>query len=97
MTHEDLKETLRLCAPALKAELGLAGLAVFGSVARGQATSASDVDILVDFAGPADFDRFMDLKERLEAALGVPIDLVTRKALRPALRSAIEREAIRVA
>ena len=97
MTHEDLKETLRRCGPGLKAELGLIGLAVFGSVARGQSTPASDVDILVDFAGPADFSRFMELKERLEAVPGVRVDLVTRKALRPALRDAIEREAIRVA
>lgn len=97
MTHEELKEALRRCGSELKSELGVAGLAVFGSVARGEAAPGSDVDILVDFDGPADFDRFMDLKERLEAALGVRVDLVTRKALRPALRDAIEREAVRVA
>jgi hypothetical protein len=97
MTREEVQETLRRCGPELKSGLGIAALAVFGSVARGQAAPGSDVDILVDFDGPADFDRFMELKEWLEAALGIRVDLVTRKALRPALRDAIEREAVRVA
>ena len=97
MTREELKEALGRCGPRLKSELGIAGLAVFGPVARGEAAPGSDVDILVDFDGPADFDRFMERKERLEAALGVRVDLVTRKALRPALRRTIEREAVRVA
>lgn len=97
MNPEEVKEALRRVGPGLKPEFGLAALSVFGSVARGDAAPGSDVDILADFDGPADFNRFMGLKERLESALGARVDLVTRKALRPALREAIEREAVRVA
>jgi predicted nucleotidyltransferase len=66
-------------------------------VARGEATPASDVDLLVEFDGRPTFARFMDLKALLEDALGVRVDLVTRPALREQLRPQIEAEARRVA
>jgi predicted nucleotidyltransferase len=77
--------------------LGVAALYLFGSVARDEARDDSDVDLLVEFTGPPSFDRFMDLKFFLEDALGVPVDLVTRRALKAFLRSEIERDAYRVA
>jgi len=45
-------------------------VAVFGSVARNEASMASDVDILVDFDGPTTFDRYFGVKEELEKVLG---------------------------
>ena len=72
-------------------------LTLFGSVARDEATPASDVDLLVTFNGPANFDRFMDLKFFLEEKLSARVDLVTSAAVRPRLRPTIDREAIRVA
>jgi len=72
-------------------------LTLFGSVARDEATQDSDVDVLVEFDGPATFDRFMDLKFFLEEILSARVDLVTRAALRPRVRPVIDREAIRVA
>ncbi len=72
-------------------------LTLFGSVARDEAGPESDVDLLVEFAVPATFDLFMDLKFHIEALLGAQVDLVTTKALRPQLRPQIEREGIRVA
>jgi hypothetical protein len=72
-------------------------LTLFGSVARDEATEDSDVDVLVEFDGPATFDRFMDLKFFLEEILSARVDLVTRAALRPRVRPVIDREAIRVA
>ena len=75
----------------------VAALHLFGSRARDQGRPGSDVDFLVDFNGPPDFDLYMDLKFYLEELLGCPVDLVTRNALKPALRPQIEQEAIRVA
>jgi predicted nucleotidyltransferase len=92
-----LLEALRQCAEVIRLRFGVRQLAVFGSVARGEARSDSDVDVLVTFDGPADFDRFMELKFYLEDMLGRPVDLVTQPALRPELSARIEREAIRVA
>jgi predicted nucleotidyltransferase len=81
----------------LRREFNVRSLSIFGSVARDEARPESDVDVLVDFAGPATFDDFMGLKLSLEDLLGVRIDLVTRSGLRPRLRAMVEREAIRVA
>ena len=77
--------------------LGVGELYLFGSVARDEARDDSDVDFLVEFTGSPSFDRFMDLKFLLEDVLGIPVDLVTRRALKTTLRFEVERDAIRVA
>ncbi len=76
---------------------GVRSLAVFGSVARDEAGPASDVDVLVEFEPPATFNRYMGLKLYLEDLLGVRVDVVTLRGLKPRLRPIVEREAIRVA
>jgi len=50
----------------------------------------------VEFKDKATFDQYMKLKFLLEDTLGCPVDLVTRKALKPRLRDSVEREALRV-
>jgi predicted nucleotidyltransferase len=85
------------CSRAARRRFGVRDLAVFGSVARGEASATSDLDVLVDFDGPATFDGFMGLKFFLEDTLGVKVDLVTRAALKARLRERVESEARRVA
>ena len=72
-------------------------LALFGSTARNEARDESDVDLLVDFDGPADSNAYFGLMFYLEDLLGRNVDLVTSKALRPTFRPVVESEAIRVA
>ena len=72
-------------------------LALFGSTARNEARDESDIDLLVDFDGPANSNTYFGLMFYLEDLLGRSIDLVTSKALRPAFRPYVEQEAIRVA
>jgi len=74
---------------------GVTELALFGSTVRNAASDNSDVDILVDFDGPATSARYFGVQFYLEDLLGSPVDLVTRKALRPELRPFIEKEAAR--
>jgi predicted nucleotidyltransferase len=85
---------------AHKAELakqfGVIRLALFGSTARDAAGPNSDVDILVQFDGPATSARYFGVQFYLEDLLGRPVDLVTEKALRPEVRPFIEREALHV-
>ena len=80
----------------LASRFGVRALALFGSVSRNTATATSDIDILVDFDGPATSARHYGLQFFLEDLLGRPVDLVTRKALRAELRPYIERDAINV-
>jgi Predicted nucleotidyltransferases len=77
-------------------DYGVRRLAVFGSVARGDATSGSDVDILVEFLHPPGFDRYMQLKFYLEALLRCRVDLVMDSALKPWARETVLQEAIYV-
>ena len=85
------------CMEEIRQRFSVKKLSIFGSVARGEASDSSDVDVLVVFDRPANFDMFMDLKFYLEELLGMGVDLVTDKALRPQIRRAIEQEMVDVA
>jgi hypothetical protein len=95
-TRAEVLSLLATLQPQLTA-LNVDKLFLFGSVARDQARTDSDVDLLVDFRSPPTFRGYMDLKFLLEDLLGRKVDLVTRSGLRPRVLPAIEREAIRVA
>jgi predicted nucleotidyltransferase len=82
--------------PVLAERFGVTALAVFGSTARDSAGDESDIDILVDFDGPATSNRYFGVQFYLEDLLGRRVDLVTEKALRRELRPFIEKEALRV-
>lgn len=74
--------------------LGVRRLALFGSVLRGRAQPASDVDFLVEFFPEAKtFARFLDLAELLESLLGHRVELVTTEALSPHIGPRILAEA----
>ena len=78
-------------------KFGVKSLAVFGSVARDEARSDSDVDVLVEFDPPPTFERYMDLKFYLEELLGCTVDLGTPSTLKPRIRPRIQAEALYVA
>ena len=82
--------------PHLAEKYGVMELAVFGSMARNAAAPDSDIDVLVDFDGPATSARYFGVLFYLEDLLGRSVDLVTEKALRAELRPYVEREALRV-
>ena len=71
-------------------------LALFGSTARDQVKDSSDIDILVQFDGPATSKRYFGLQFYIEDLLGRRVDLVTDKALRKELRPYVEAEAVDV-
>lgn len=72
-------------------------LALFGSTARNEAREESDVDVLVDFDGPANSKNYFGLLFFLEDLFNRHIDLVTTKALRAPFRPYVDKEAIHVA
>lgn len=72
---------------------GVRSLGVFGSVARGETTAASDLDFLVEFDQKT-FDAYMDLKAYLEDLFGSRVDLVIADAIKPRLREPILSETI---
>ena len=77
---------------------GVSKLSLFGSTARNEASTRSDVDILVEFSRPVGLFDFFRLQHRLEELLGVDrVDLIQPGALHPALKDTILREAEHVA
>jgi predicted nucleotidyltransferase len=70
-------------------------LAIFGSYARGEQKSDSDVDILVD-VDPSIGLEFVTLAERIEKLLGLPVEVVSRRAIKPRALKLIEQELIYV-
>lgn len=82
--------------PVLAQRFGVQKLALFGSFARDTARAGSDVDLLVQFDGPATADRYFGAQFYLEDLLGCAVDLVTQSALKPRLRPYIEKDLIDV-
>ena len=68
-------------------------LSLFGSSIRGEETSGSDLDFVVEFERKS-FDSYMDLKFFLEELFDRQVDLVLADGIKPSLRAAILREAI---
>ena len=94
MRQEEIREKLGLHRQELEAR-GVTSLALFGSAARGEVGTGSDVDLLVEFDRPLGLFGFLEVKEFLEAVLGCEVDLVTPRALKRQLRQRILREAVR--
>lgn len=97
MRRDQAITTLRGFLPKLRRDFGVRRVALFGSTARDEARDDSDLDLLVDFETGPTFDAYMELKFFLEDRLGLKVDLVTEKGLKPRARPIVEREAVDVA
>lgn len=86
-TLEEIQLILKEHLPELREHYDVIAIAVFGSVARGDQTAASDVDILVELRQPVGWE-IIHLQQRLEEILGLKADLVTRNVGRSQLHSA---------
>jgi len=74
-------------------QFGVKRWGVFGSFARDQQDTRSDVDILVEFEqGKKSFDNFMHLAFFLEEQVGRRVELVTPESLSPHIGPHILRE-----
>ena len=71
-------------------------LGVFGSYVRQEQDEQSDIDVLIDFEEDANIGlfKFMDIESELSKLIGVKVDLVLKRALKPAIGQHIIREVI---
>lgn len=69
---------------------------LFGSYARGESNSLSDIDILIDVQESKKFNLFdiAEIKEKLQDRFGLPVDVVMLKAITPDIKKRIEKEMI---
>jgi predicted nucleotidyltransferase len=68
-------------------------LGIFGSVARKEEKTDSDIDILVEFSTPVGWE-IIDLADELEDLLGYKVDLVSKKGVRPNLLPFIVKDIV---
>jgi uncharacterized protein len=78
--------------------MGATALYLFGSVARDAALNTSDLDLFIDYEEGRRFSLLdlVGIKQLLEEAMDVDVDITTRDSLHPQLREEIEHSAIRV-
>jgi hypothetical protein len=78
---------------ALAASHGVLTVRVFGSVARGDTDSLSDVDFLVELGSDRSLLDLGGFQMDLQDLLGIPVDVVTTKGLKQRIRSRVLSEA----
>ncbi len=96
MKQEIVLQILKQKTAELSTKFGVNSLLLFGSVARNEATAASDVDLLVEFNRPVGYFGLFALQDYLEKLLGCPVDLGTPDSLKPYIKERIMGELIRV-
>jgi predicted nucleotidyltransferase len=96
MKQDIVLQILKQKKAELTSQFGVKSLLLFGSVARNEATSTSDVDLLVEFSRPVGYFGLFALQDYLENLLGCPVDLGTPDSLKPYVREHVMGELIRV-
>ncbi len=97
MKQELVLQLLKQKKAELAKQFGVESLSLFGSVARNEATAASDVDLLVEFNRPVGYFGLFALQDYLEKLLGCPVDLGTPDSLKPYMRERIMGDLVHVA
>jgi predicted nucleotidyltransferase len=97
MKQDVILQALKQKNAEITKQFGVKSLLLFGSVARDEATSSSDVDLLVEFNRPVGYFGLFALQDYLEKLLGCPVDLGTPDSLKPYIKDRVMGELIRVA
>ena len=82
--------------PRLEREYPISELGIFGSYARGEERSDSDLDVLVTFEEPVTLFDLVRLENELTDELGVEVDLVTKESLKPRIESHVTEDIVYV-
>ncbi|MBI3251472.1 MAG: nucleotidyltransferase family protein [Candidatus Andersenbacteria bacterium] len=89
----EIQQKIRACLAKMPQRNNVRKLSLFGSHVRGQATSKSDIDLLIELEEPVGYFELVRIQEQLEKTLGQPVDLVTPKALSKYFRDEVLAEA----
>ncbi len=97
MTEKDqIIKKLKELKPYLEKEYSVEEIGIFGSYVKGEQTENSDVDILVSLKSGhcIGLIEFCGLKDFLTDILGINVDLITKKGIKPALKKYILNEVV---
>ena len=93
-TIEEIKSILREHNDFFEKNYSVKNFLLFGSYAKNQQTSDSDIDLLVNFKQPIDFFEFIDLQDYISGLFNKKIDLGTIGSLKEFVKDKILKEAI---
>jgi len=91
-TLEEIKQILTVHKGKLNERFRVKEIGIFGSYVRGEQGAESDLDILIELEKPIGFVRFIRLENALSQLLGVRVEIVTKKALKPYIGKRILEE-----
>lgn len=91
-----IKNTLKDQKDFLGKNFFVEKIGVFGSVAKNQDKESSDIDLMVEFARPIGFFQFARIENYLGNVLKKDVDLVTKGALKPAIKDEVLKEVVYV-
>ncbi|WP_129630620.1 nucleotidyltransferase family protein [Candidatus Oscillochloris fontis] len=94
MEYSELLSAKRSEIFAIAAQYGASNLRIFGSVARGEAGPASDIDLLVALADDRSLLDLIGLWQDLEDLLGCKVDVITERGLHVRIRDRVLSEAV---
>ena len=96
MAHKSLLRKNRRKILETAARYGASNVRVFGSVVRGEADDASDIDFLVDLSPERSLFDLGGLLYELQQILGVEVDVVTEDGLRTRIRDHVLSESVKL-
>lgn len=88
LTRVDIENKLKQIKPELADKFHVIRIGYFGSFANDRQNENSDLDLLVEFSEPIGW-KFFTLEQFLEKSFGIPIDLVTKNALKERIKESI--------
>jgi predicted nucleotidyltransferase len=93
---EEIQLILQEHQELLQKRFRVSKMQIFGSYARGQQTINSDVDILIGYDHPPTLWMLGELRDYLSEMLGLQVDIVTEKGLKPRIRERVLAEAVKI-
>jgi len=95
-TRQEVMARLKRLKGELADRYDVREIGIFGSVARDENDSGSDIDLLVEFGPHADLITYIGLWQYLEESFGEKIDLISKGGLRNEMRDAVMRDVVYV-
>jgi predicted nucleotidyltransferase len=91
---DDIERILHEHKSELTSRFHVSKIGIFGSYVRNEPNEQSDLDVIVEFSEPIGLFEFIDLEDYIGKLVGIKIDLVSRKGLRPHIGKKILDEVV---
>lgn len=96
MNKDEIRKKIKKQFSFLQNKYHVKRLGIFGSIVRDEQKKGSDVDMVVEFLSPIGFFDFIRLENFLAETLNQKVDLVSKKALKPAIKDDVLKETLYV-